>query len=532
MESTTKQILKLISMLCLPLLVFGCGGSGGSSDSSFVTPQTTVSGTVFAGPASGASVTVKNAAGTTMAGPVTTGSDGAYTVAIPTAALAAELIFEANGGTFPDEATSGTSSAMGGLSAHVAAGTLATGSNVTIDPSSTIIRSLVKGGMTRSAAETAFNSAFGYIPDSSIRPAFCNMSTLSTDKQRLAGLRAAAFSQLTKDLGLSSDKQFELIAALAEDLSDGVLDGKKNGVAVTTASGAAIPADIDNRFVAALVTFQTSSLNKSKLSPDRVGALPFRKTALTASYKVEYLPGTAAAVQGKSSFKIKLTNLSDSTPAAGKSVTLTPFMFMATKSHTTPHDAVVDNGDGTYSCNVYYVMSSMMGGVSMGVWQLKVTIGTETAYFYPTVAMPVGTTTLTKLTGVSDAIAVATGTEKRTYFLFNDGLSVGTGGYDFGIYLATKENMNNFPAVKVSAQLKDQTGTFWTVNTISVDVSTDAATWTSATDNGNGHWSVSGLSAGVTGKIYVRLLVNGEQKTTDGTVAAGVNGYQTFNVIP
>lgn len=511
-----------------------------SSDNQNI-PTTAITGSVLAGPTSGAKITVKTITGTIIAGPVTSGSDGSYTIAIPETALAADLIFEASDGTFDDEAeqsSSGKNVPLGTLSAHISGGSLISGAHVTIDPASTIIRKLVAGGKSKTAAESTFNSAFGYIPDSSVRPAFVNMSSASTNKQRLAGIRIAAFSQLTKDLINDPTKQFEMIEALGDDLSDDVLDGKKSGVLVSTATGTVIPEDIDNRFTTALVGFQTSTLNKTKLTPDKIGAIPFKKLALTTNYKVEYIPGSQTATMGRTSFTIKLTNRSDGTPAIGKAVTLLPYMYMATKSHTTPSDTVSDNGDGTYSCNVYFVMASMSNGMSMGIWQLKVSIGTESVYFYPNVAaMPAGTTTLTKLTGISDFIAGAAVPEKRTYFLFRDALTESGGAYTFGFFLATKENMMSFPKVLTGGQLKDQNGAFWTVNSIAVEVSTDAATWFNATDSGNGHWSVAGLtglSSGVSGKIYVKLTVNGEQKTTDGVavVAGGTNGYQTFTVIP
>ena len=535
MKSYTSRTLKLMTMLCLSLFIFGCGGGGSGSTPS--TATTSVSGTVLAGPASGAVVSVK-ANGVEVAKSAPSATDGSFTLAIPTPELSKDLIFEASGGTFPDEATSTTGVALGTFSAHVSGGSLTAGSNVTIDPSSTIVQKLVASGKAKTAAETVFATAFGYTPDCSIKPAFATISSASTTSQRLTGLRAAAFSQLTKDLGLTPAKQFELIQALADDLSDGVLDGlKTGGTAVTTASGTAIPVDIANCFARALMTFQTSSLNKCKLTSDKIGVLPFNKTALTASYKVEYIPGTMAAAMGKTTFKIKLTNR-DNTPAAGKAVTLLPYMYMATKSHTTPTDpVVVDNGDGTYSCTAYYVMSTMMNGVSMGVWQLKVGIGNETAYFYPNVAMPMGNTTLTKLSGINDSISGPAGPEKRTYFLFSDGLTTGTGGSSFGLFLATKENMMSFPAVKVGSQLMNETGALLPVNTILVQVSTDGNLWVSATDSGNGHWSVAGLTgllSGVSGKIYVKVTVNGEQKTTDGSLlsVSGTNGYQTFTVIP
>lgn len=528
-----------MTMFCFPLVISACGGSGSSTPSA---TTASVSGTVLAGPATGAVVTVK-ANGIEVARSAPTAADGSYTVVIPIPELSRDLNFEASGGTFPDEATSTTGVALGAFSAFAAAGTLTTGSNVTIDPSSTIVQKLVAGGRTKVAADAAFAAAFGYTPDCSIKPAFATMSSASTTTQRLAGLRAAAFSQLTKDLGLTPDKQPELIQALADDLSDGVLDGlKTGGTAVTTASGFLIPVDIASHFANALMTFQTSPLNKSKLTPDKIGALPFVKTAQTASYNIEYVPGATAAAMGKTTFKIRLTNRSDNTPASGKTLVVKPFMYMATKSHTTPMEAPIDNGDGTYSCTVYYVMSSAVGGMSMGVWELKATIGTESATFYPFVGTPVGSDMLTKLSGVTDAIMGMAGVEKRTWFLFNDGLAATTGGnYTFNIFLATKENgmTLSFPAVTVGSVLKNQSNVSWTVGSIVMDVSTDKTTWVSATDLGNGHWSaagLTGLTAGTPGKIYVRLYVGDgtttEQKTTDGAAVGAANGYQTFNVTP
>jgi hypothetical protein len=192
-----------------------------------------------------------------------------------------------------------------------------------------------------------------------------------------------------------------------------------------------------------------------------------------------------------------------------------------------------------------------MAGVSMGVWELKITIdGTESTKFFPNVAMPMGgTTTLAKLTGVidrtdpanpvdTDSIMGMAGKETRTWFLFNDGLSGSAGNNTFKLFLATKEMANSmltFPAVKINDTLLNQAGTPWTVSSLTVEVSTDKLTWTQATDAGNGHWSVSGLTglaAGTPGSIYVQLKVNGLQKTTDGNVAGASNGYQTFTVTP
>ncbi|HEY5973163.1 MAG TPA: hypothetical protein VIU41_00335 [Geobacteraceae bacterium] len=521
-------------LFSLVLIIAGCGGGsgGGSGGSSPAATTTTISGTVLAGPTAGSTVTVKTAGGLVVAtSTAPTDVNGAFTVAIPSSALTSDLVFEASGGTFPDEATASTGVTFGKLTAHVASNTLTAGSNnVTLDPSSTIVQKLVAGGMGKVSAESAFNTAFGFTPDCSVKPAFASISSAATTTQRLAGLRAAVFSQLTKDLGLAADKQFELLQALATDLADGVLDGRNGATAVTTASGAPIPADINNRFDQALMAFLASSSNKSKLTTDKVGSLPFAKTALTDSYKVEYLPGTLAASQGKSSFKIKLTNLSDGTPATGRIVKLMPKMHMASMSHGSPVDpVVVDNGDGTYTCTVYYLMAS---GAGMGIWELKVMIGTDSAVFYPPVAMAMGSTTRATLKGLSDLIPGMMGGmgTNRTYYLFNEGLA----GSTFKLFIAALDDamMMNYPAVSVGTTLHDQSNAAWTASTMAVELSADnGTTWITATDSGNGHWSATGLTGLASGgTVLVRMTINGEQKSTNGLAVAGANGSASFTI--
>jgi hypothetical protein len=449
-------------------------------------------------------------------------------IAIPTTNLASDLTFEAKGGTFPDEATQATGVALGTLSAFIPAGTLVSGSQVTIDPSSTIVQKLVSGGMTKTAAEAAFSGAFGYTPDCSVKPAFATMSSASTTSQRLMGLRAAAFSQLTKDLGLTPARQSEMLQALADDLSDGTMDGlKTGGTPASTTSGAAIPADIANRFAMSMMTFQTSNLNKSKLTTDQMAPPLFVKKALTDSYIVEYLPGMKAAAQGKTVFKIKLTNRNNGAAAVGKSISLAPMMYMATTSHSAPVDAVVESAiPGTYDCAVFYQMAS---GPGMGIWELKVSTGGESVVFYPPVDMAMGTTSRATLKGVADMIG-SSGTVKRTYNLFNDGSTFGmTSSFKLFIAASNDSMMMNFPAVSLNSPLAGLT-----VNTMTVEASTDGGViWNNLTDNGGGHWSVAGLTGLASGgTVKVRVKINGEQKTTDGNAAiSGTNDSATFSIV-
>ena len=548
--------MKIVRLIAVPLsviaivaMVSACGG-GGSSSSPAAAPvldatiptttptpvaSTAITGIVFAAPTSGANVSAKDAAGNTIAGPVTTAADGTYSIDIPTASLAADLRIESGGGTFTDEAT-GASTTAGTLAAYIPGGSLTAGSKVNMDPASTIVSQLVtKHGKTLSDAKTIFSAAAGYTPDPSVTPK--NAPTSVTDgsdaPNRLAALMAGTFSQLTKDLGLTPDKQFELLMALAQDLGD---DGKLNGSAGAV-GGTNLAEDIHNKCDQALRNFEADTAhNLTGLTAADIGSPPFGKVALTNTYKIEYIEGMMAATAAKTSFKVRITKRSDGSAATGLAVSLMPLMHMATMSHSAPVDTVTEDSanPGTYKCTVYYLMAS---GSGMGYWELKVAIGGmagESATFYPPVGMAMGSNTVrTTLKGQTDTTA-GTMPAKRTYYLFNDGTTGGT-TTTFGLFIAAGESMMSYPAVSVGTVLHDAANTAWTVDSMSVSASTDGTTWVAATDKGGGHWFVSGLTGltvGQAGTVFVKVTVKGEQKTTNGNAVSGPNGYASFTVKP
>jgi len=203
-------------------------------------------------------------------------------------------------------------------------------------------------------------------------------------------------------------------------------------------------------------------------------------------------------------------------------------------THSAPVDTVVESSTpGTYNCSVYYLMAS---GTGMGIWQLNVMIGMEAATFYPPVAMSMGTTSRATLKGVADVIGstMGMGTSSRTYYLFNDGSTFGMTS-TFKLFIAAVDDsmMMKFPAVYSGSTLHDAMNMAWVVNaaTSSVQVSPDSgSTWVVATDNGGGHWSATGLSGLASGgTARVKITINGEQKTSDGT-ASGLN-YATFTIV-
>lgn len=259
-----------------------------------------------------------------------------------------------------------------------------------------------------------------------------------------------------------------------------------------------------------------------------------------ATYVVEYIPGTGMnkPAAGKTTFQLVITKKSDGSAAPGLTPALSFLMTMPNgMQHATPIDLVSESGTpGTYDCTVYYHMG--------GTWDMSVTVDDETTTFNPDVAMYMGTNTPFKavLTGQNDLISSMSGTSKRSYYLFNDGLTSGMSGTTFHLFIAATESMMNFPALSSAATttLHDENGAAWAANPILVEGSLDTTSWTSGTNTTGGHWSItfaSGIASGATNTIYVRLSVGkdggtAEQKTTDGNAASGSNGYQTFSAIP
>ncbi len=209
----------------------------------------------------------------------------------------------------------------------------------------------------------------------------------------------------------------------------------------------------------------------------------------------------------------------------------------ADHKHSTPLTAVTDNDDGTYTATIYYLMPSSMNGLSMGTWDLGVTVDKETVHFNPNVMMSMGDTALVKLKGVDDKVTNMDGlTVGRTYTIFKESLMGDMGNYNFKVFIVAQETMMSFPAVFDGSSLSGNT-----LNATVEFSEDDGVTWTVVDDGPDGFWSVNGLTltdvADETAEIRVRLTVDDtvvkEVKTTNGTVAVdGVNDYQTFTVTP
>ncbi len=592
MNTNEKQgiYFRWLGMPFITLLV-ACGGGSSDDNNSPANgnTQNTLKGSVFASAVDGASCEVIDSIGNVVSDPFTTSADGSYSVTLPGDRLAEDLIVECSGGTFTDEATGLTNRTAGFMAAHITGGTANAGNIIHITPSSTIVHDLItRHGKTAIEATAAFIDAFGFTPDYTTAPTDASAPAQGAEQASLlSGLRAATFSQLANDLGLLSTAQFALFSALATDLSDGTLDGHAASGAITIeGTSTELPVDIQNRFVRALINFRNGR-DASGLANSNIGILPFAKTAITDNYKIDYLPGMHAAVNGKTEFTLKISDHNDMAQT-GLTVSIKPTMNMDGMVHGTAFEGTCSEGatTGVYGCTIYYLMPSiMMNDRSMGFWELKVTVGGhdgEHVFFHPSVTMAMGDTVQVRLKGRNDKISSSinhetdngTGsdhsgdnmhaamrshpeddntdgmtneTEVRTYYLFKKSLTGTTGSHSFAFFIAAKENMMHYPAVSVGTTLNSGDLNYeLSIVTMSVEVSTDAINWVTATDHGghghSGQWvaeNISGLTDGSEAVLYVRLIVEGEQKTTDGATPNALpatddanNHYAKFIVTP
>jgi len=244
------------------------------------------------------------------------------------------------------------------------------------------------------------------------------------------------------------------------------------------------------------------------------------------------------ASEGKSNFTL---NVKDSDGFAINSVVpmMMPMMTMVNgHQHSTPNLGCEEtDAEGNASCTLYFSMAS---GPTMGVWNLGFTLPDSEQVaieFTPTVAMAMGDTKKAKLKGINDMIA---GMEmdgmimpaSREYQIYNNGLTGMGDNRSIELFIATKESMMSYPALVRNQVLNDGSADYELIpTTIEVKVSTDNSSWITATTSGEGAWQATGLSGLVDNQeaiLYVKLAVNGEDKTTNGKVPEGINASAQF----
>jgi hypothetical protein len=238
------------------LLLAGCGGGSSGVASMSLGDATgtgttigsdgpgSLSGSVVKGPVGGATVRAFAINGGAMGAQIAsavTDANGNFT--IPMGNYAGALMLQMNGGSYIDEAT-GATMAMGSddrmtaVLATIQAGAGVNGVMVTpLTAMAQVMAQHMVGGLT-DANIVAANAAVGnyymvhdILHTQPINPLVPGSAAGTTDDMRNYGITLAAMSQYAHGAGMANSSGF--VTAMMNDASDGVIDGKASGTAVT-----------------------------------------------------------------------------------------------------------------------------------------------------------------------------------------------------------------------------------------------------------------------------------------------------------
>ena len=285
----------------------------------------TLKGCVVKGPVAGAVVKVyaltpKGGKGSKLKA-VTADANGYFKVNLNPTPTSPFLI-EATGGSFVDEATGETISMTSQdiLTAAVKAGTKIAVVTPLTHMATVRARAMAKAGIPLKAAINAAYAGlarqYDLINIGNVIPVAASdeeaIKTASFD-QRNYGLVLAGLSQEAHDLNV---RIMDLIAALAEDLSDGIFDGMKSSTPITvpTIGGDPIPLPANagtSDLQSAINSFAASAMNKTAIAEKQItldpepvglngaGAFYVTSTALPAWHSGQSGAATLTAKGGK-----------------------------------------------------------------------------------------------------------------------------------------------------------------------------------------------------------------------------------------
>ena len=560
------RIQSLAASLLLATTLSACGSDSTSTNPTTST-STTINGQAIAGAVNG-TLHVHDASDVHFA--TATITDGQFSVEIPNDKLSGALDFEVTG-TYRDEVSGQTVTltATNPLALHVAANHYRAGQlgNAPITPDTSIIRTMVSNGMTITAAETAFQTAFGYKPDLTAAP-FDPYTTQSITTQTMAdqtaAFRVGVWSQLGADLGLTASDLAELPIKLATDLADGTLNGVDSlGNPVTfTSSGVNLQAlnqavPLANRLSMAVSGFAGSPANIAGVAAPSMGLppisadMPGTTKTITLGNGTRQInvkidtPATTPFQMGyrnvKTTHKITLTDAATFSPvnintdANINNISFKPWMYMfAGHQHGSPFASIdtTQAASGIYTVDTYYLMPTgmMMGTevVPMGQWDLEIKLGDNTAaaadpyaysHFFPNVMMNMGTDLLlAKGINANDAWTDMMGvTKPREYRVWLQNVVANAGGgHDFTVYVTTlgmKMGVGMiFPPVHAGLMMP-------AITTVVCEVSTNGGTTWQVMPAGaiNGQYSITGLAGlnnAAQSTLDIRLTVNGNVMET------------------
>lgn len=276
------------SLVFAILTLFGCNGGSGGSSSSAPTSSKTIAGNAVKGTVSGGTIkfyTLKSD-GTkdTLLGSATTDTTGNYKVLL-TITPTYPILVEATGGSFIDEVTGTTVSLE--VSDSLTAMLCSETSQATITPlthmAATRARTLAATGLSLVSACTSSNigtSQQFMIGDivKTLAVSANNTSQVSTAtrEQRAYGLVMAGMVQEAQAIGV---RAFDLVNALATDMTDGIMDGKNgsNSITIPKILGGSLPLTASmgtTDLQAAINQYILSTNNKTNLSTKPISLQP------------------------------------------------------------------------------------------------------------------------------------------------------------------------------------------------------------------------------------------------------------------
>lgn len=266
------------------------GATGQMLGSSPGMVNATLSGTVFNGPMSKATVkafAINN--GTVGAQIASVGTDGQGNYTLPLGSYTGPVMLQMSGGVYTDEATGtnmtmGANDVMSAVLPSVASGANVIGIWVTPVTSMAQTRALAMSGGMTDANINAANTAIGnYFTVSDIlkiqpmNPLVLNSGTGATTDMRNYGLTVAAMSQSAKSLGMTVSTAF--VTAMMSDASDGVMDGRMGANQIPMTMGGMMGMSNmtstagTSSLATAMTGFMTSAANASGLTATNMAAL-------------------------------------------------------------------------------------------------------------------------------------------------------------------------------------------------------------------------------------------------------------------
>jgi hypothetical protein len=282
-----KRLLNIVKFTMLgtvtAVALVACGGGGGGGGGGSTPPPTqnkTVAGNAVKGTVSGGTIKfyVVKSDGTkdTSLGSATTDANGNFKVSFATAPTY-PILAEATGGSYVDEVTGATITLApsDSLTALLCAETTQASITPLTHMAATRARALAATGTPIATACTSSNigTAQQFMIGDIIKTLAISANNptqvlTATTEQRAYGIVMAGIVQEAQTLGV---RAFDLVNALATDMTDGIMDGKNgsNSITIPKISGGTIPLTASmgtTDLQAAINQFIASTNNKTNLS--------------------------------------------------------------------------------------------------------------------------------------------------------------------------------------------------------------------------------------------------------------------------